>query len=241
MELGFKLSLFCHFGIFFFLVLKSFTFPSRTVPFIPSLRVDLVGLPDVLKKDLTQIKPSQELNKALEKAEDEAKKYKTAQTKKAKEMARPDEMALHNNSVNQVKRQNKLHSALSRIKALDKISNPENEKVVVKGNILSKGASLSTDAKENAETSYYDILRDHLQKNWALPVWLSRQSFSAQVQVYVDNKGRLRHFQFLKVSGNTTFDEIVLKTLQSSQPYPIPPAELTKQLLLYGMVVGFPL
>ncbi|MBI4924844.1 MAG: cell envelope integrity protein TolA [Bdellovibrio sp.] len=238
-----KWSLLCHVALFTMLWFRGFSFPSKIVPFVPTLKVDLVGLPDYLKKDLAINKPSQELSRALEKAEEAAKQLKNTQYRKAKTIERSDNMVLKPKATNPVKnRQSKMKNALSRIKALEKVSPESNEtQVVLKGNILSKGSSISQDAKENIEGSYYDSLKDHLQQNWALPVWLSRQDLSAQVQIHIDQKGYLRHFQFVKVSNNQTFDEMVIKTLQSSQPYPIPPREIAKELLLNGVLLGFPL
>src|ERR1035437_4339097 len=81
---GLRWSLICHLSLVVAIVVKSLIFPSDVKPFIPSLRVDLVGLPDNLKKELERAKslplpqkgetapietakPSEKIKEALEK------------------------------------------------------------------------------------------------------------------------------------------------------------------------------
>jgi TonB family protein len=230
-------------------LLKNLVFPGKPALYVPTLRVDIVGLPDVLKKDLANIprnKPSQEILDALKKAEESAKKIKPSTVKlpPPEQKAEKDEMVLHPKQMaNPAARERKLKSALERIKSLEKIEDRDTDSkpVVVKGNRVSKGTSLTGDAKEAAEASYFDQLRDRLQENWALPVWVARQNLSAQVQVFIDAHGRLRNFRFVKNSGNPQFDEAIKKTLSDSQPFPIPPEGLADSLLDHGVLVGFPL
>lgn len=257
LSLGTKLSLIFHFALFTVILLKSLVFPSNPISIAPVLRVDLVGLPDVLKKDKAQLPKGaapDDLVEKLKQAEKEAKAVKPLPPLKAlpkvvEEPAAPDEMVLkpiksgQKQAENEKKaREQRLKNALSRIKALSKISaESDPAPVVVKGNRISKGSSLSDDAHESGEASYYDALRTHLQDNWALPVWLTRQKLSAQIQLYIDSHGQIRNFRFIRTSGNPQFDEQVKRTLQQSQPYPIPPGPIASGLLSDGILVGFPL
>ncbi len=242
-SIGLKWSFIAHLALMILILVKGVVFPEKPIPYFPSLRVDLVDLPDVLKKDLGKAPPPE----ALEKADVEVKKPKTEPTQarpRPVETTQRDEMALRPKpqDINS-SRQKKLKNALARIKALAKI-HAENEgetPQIVKGNKISKGSSLSGDARESAMTSYYDLIRDHLQEAWSLSVWLNRQDLTAQVHVFIDERGRLHHFKFLKISGNPQFDATVKRTLMDSQPYPIPPASLGNNLLLDGIVIGFPL
>jgi TonB family protein len=192
--------------------------------------VDLVGLPDVLKKDKKIVAPApaepEKVAKQLKEAENTAKKIKKA------EAARPDEVGLKRKATQEKQREKRIQNALDRIKALAKLQ-------VIKGNQVSHGHSVSADAKESSDPNYLDDLRQHLQDHWALPIWLARQNLSAQVQVFIDSRGRLRDFKFLKTSGNPRFDAEVKKTLTASQPFPPPPGK--GDFLSNGVVVGFPL
>lgn len=259
---GFKLSLILHLAIATFILAKSLIYPGDPLMVAPALRVDVVGLPDILKKDLKslpKLPSADEMADKLKQAETEAAKIKPVAPppKEAEEEASPDDMVLKPKVVNKAKptqktekpedRSKRLKSALERIKALDKInaapeaSESKKAGVLIKGNRVSKGTSLSGDARESMKAGYLDELRDRLQEHWALPVWLERQKLSAQVLIYIDGYGRVRGVQFLKPSNNAQFDDQVRRTIQQSQPFPTPPEDLATALMGQGIVVGFPL
>ncbi len=235
-KVGVKFSIAAHVAVLVFALVKSLIFPGNPLPFIPALRVDIVGLPDVLKKDVQALAPSKEVADALKNA-DQAIKKEIEKSEKSK-----DEMILKpRHMTNKKEREKKLRSSLDRIKSLAKLTDVEKKTGLVKGNKVSPGTSLSPDAREAAEASYFDLIRDRLQGNWALPVWLSRQNLSAQVVVFIDPRGNLKNFQLVKSSGNAQFDEAVKKTLSESQPFPAPPEGIAGAVASVGIMVGFPL
>jgi len=251
---GMRLSVFIHLGIALVVLLKTVVFPSKPLPYVPARRVDLVGLPDMLKKDKAQLlkPPSDSMLEALKQAEKEARRVK--EIKKAPKAAEPpaekDELVLKPKAVGETDtRDQKLKSALARIKALNKIKSSIEENIErpqaaspqIKGNTVSKGTSLDGDAREAAEASYYDLLRERLQENWALPVWIARQNYSAQVQIYIDPRGNLKSFRFTKPSGNAQFDDAVKRTLSESSPFPKPPEGIADTVGDGGVMIGFPL
>ncbi|MGK5084039.1 cell envelope integrity protein TolA [Bdellovibrionota bacterium FG-1] len=251
-----QVSAFAHVFLLLLALIKGFVFPGTPKPYTPTLRVDMVALPDLLKKDLQNLSPAKsqsdkEIAAAIKNAEVEAKKIKPI--KLPIDHAEPDELVLHPKRAppkadakpKKDNRDLKLIGALARIKALNAIDKsdqaPSTRGAVVKGNQLSAGTSLSGDAKEGAETSYYDALRSKLQDNWELPVWIARQNLSAQVQIFIDSYGHVRSYQFVKTSGNPQFDSAIKKTLDESQPFPRPPADLAPSLRIDGILIGFPL
>jgi TonB family protein len=245
---GLRLSAGLHVALFVLIALKSLVFPGNPVRFTPTLRVDLVGLPDVLKKDLIRVPKtpsSSDLEDELKDAEQEARRLKVPKAKAPVETAEPDEMVIKPKDARPESRDRKLKSALARIRSLEKIRNQDDSEdrpaPPIKGNAISKGSSLSGDAKESSEASYFDSVRERLQDNWALPVWLARQKLTAQVQIFIDSRGRVRASVFVKPSGNSQFDDAIRKTLTESQPFPAPPVELRPGLATDGILVGFPL
>lgn len=248
LSIGMKWSLIVHLALATGIIAKSLIFPGQPTLIVPTLRVDIVGLPDILKKDLSQVTPSKDaaLEEALKQAEQDAKTVKPpAPVKSQAEPAQPDEMVLKPKTGSDAQARNKKNkSALDRIKALAKITSEESPKKtspIIKGNQISKGTSLSGDAKESAVANYYDDLRARLQDNWSLPVWIARKNLSARVLIFIDARGRLQNFQFVSSSGNPQFDDAVKRSLIESQPYPIPPSQLKGTLLAEGILVGFPL
>jgi len=238
-------SLFVHGAIAIFIIIKSLVFPGAPIFITPSLRVDLVGLPDLLKKDLSQVSKTLPKPDIQEKAPTPVKPV--AQIEEA---AKPEEMVLNpKKSLKKTEtkldktKENKIQSALARIRALEKLKDKdeEDDSVVIKGNQISKGTSLSGDARENAESGYYGLVRESLAEFWSLPPWLSRQKLVAQIEIRIDPAGTILSYRFVKSSGNPQFDEAILGTLRDAQPLPRPPKALLTSLSDNGIVVGFPL
>jgi outer membrane biosynthesis protein TonB len=255
-EQGYKRALQLSFGLhvaaILLVIFKTLVFPSKPKPYVPSLRVDMVALPDVLKKDLQNLPLTQsakEIAEALKSAEKEAKKVKPIKLPDV-EKAEPDELVLKPKKVQpdaekSAKREKKLSSALDRIKSLAKLekeikSEAKAAGVIIKGNKTSKGSSLSGNAKES-DARYEDAVLSKLQQNWSLPVWLSRQNLSAKVRIFIDSRGRIRSFRFDQASGNAQFDAAIKRTLDESQPFPAPPESVASAMLVDGIALGFPL
>lgn len=262
---GLAWSVIFHLSVAALLLAKGLLFPSPPLKYSPTLRVDLVGLPELLKQERAQVNhapPDDKLAQELKRAEAEAKAIQQQPPPKAPpvapqtrtEQAAPNEMVLHPKpaakTVPPQAREKKLLSALDRIKALERIQNDfsdstgkdvKSSSVPIKGNKLSKGTSLSDDARESDQASYFDSVRDKLQENWALPVWLQRQGFSAKVTVFIDSQGRVRNIVFDQSSGNQQFDDAVRQTIQQSQPFDPPPDNLASSTLNNGIPFAFPL
>lgn len=239
-------SLFVHGAIAIFIIIKSLVFPGSPVFITPSLRVDLVGLPDILKKDLSQVSKTLPKPDIQEKAPTPVKPIAPVE-----EVAKSEEMVLNpkkttvkktETKVDQTK-EKKIQSALARIRALEKLKDKdeEDDSVVIKGNQISQGTSLSGNARENAESGYYDLVREALVEFWSLPPWLARQKLGAQIQIRIDPAGTILSSRFIKTSGNPQFDDAILATLRDAQPLPRPPKDLLTSLSDNGIVVGFPL
>lgn len=262
---GFKLSVAAHVGLALLLIIKAVVLPGKPITMVPTLRVDVVGLPDLLKQELKKApdaRANDAIEKALKQAEESAKKIEPPKPAKAPkeaapvEKAEPDELVLKPKQIQTAKREKekekhrekKLLSALNRIRALEKISDDTKPRktaaassTLIKGNKISKGSSLSGDAVESDVASYYDSVRDRLQDNWEIPIWFKNQGFSAKVQIFIDRSGRLRNFRFIKPSGNAQFDDAVKRTVSQSQPFPVPPEDVVSSVLVDGILVGFPL
>lgn len=263
---GLRWSLALHGALGLFVLLKTLVFPGEPKPYTPSLRVDIVGLPDHLKNELQRLPrdlpkggTTEDLSKALQKAQEDAQRVKKTQAESRPTAAKPekaqassDELTLNPKKAppsGKEDRQKKLKSALDRIKALSKISDSESQSPapaaksapLLKGNRISKGTSLQGDARESQDSGYYDLLKDRLQENWLLPVWIARQNLSARIRIQIDPRGRLKGFQFVKPSGNAQFDEAVKRALTESQPFPFPPEEIASSVLVDGILIGFPL
>ena len=237
----FLFSLALHAFLIVFLVVKSMFFPSNPKEYIPSLRVDLIGLPDLKISETKVLPPTPKAPEEVSKTEESKKEVKVDtkaendgdySLKKKKKNSKPTQKELA--------AQQKLKNALARIKALERIKALQNAEI--KGNAISKGSALSGDAKTSLETTYHDVILERIRSNWELPKWLQEQeNLKAKVAIFIDRRGQLARFEFRKSSGNEQFDAEVKRTLELSSPFPVPPEGIVSEIANDGVLLGFPL
>ncbi|MGZ3769275.1 MAG: energy transducer TonB [Bdellovibrio sp.] len=254
---GLGISLALHAIIFSFFILKTVFFEKESIDFSQAVRVDIVGLPD--KVNPTTLPPP---------AKEAGKPEQALPDKKKEEPLPPAPVPVTKNKVTETKApakkeegvslekvKSKQQSALDKLKAmaaLDKIkeavANDKKEKPTgnatggaqkIKGNILSPGTALSGLAKLQHETYSADLDR-HIKQNWSLPEWLAKRDFKAQVRVYIDSRGNIIDRKIVKSSGNPSYDEEVLATIDRSSPFPIPPEKFLAIVSVDGILIGFP-
>jgi outer membrane biosynthesis protein TonB len=241
---GFRLALGLHGGLALFILVSNWILPSEPIAILPTLKVDLVGLPDQLKSEPILAGKAQQ----LQEAEEQAKRVQTPDLSKIPVAKQPVDEADSGPSLQPAKKKEapndrlkKLQASLNRIKSLQKIQSDESPGVPIRGNRVSQGTSLSSDAIQALQATYFDHVRDRLQEHWSLPIWLSRQNFSAQIQLTIDRTGRAKSIRWLKRSGNESFDQFVQRAIQDSQPFDRPPADVADAVESRGIQVGFPL
>ncbi len=235
---GLKWSILGHIGFFLLVTVKSFLFTEHLKPYIPTLKVDLVALPDVLKKDQIASSPSQAHIPALE-------QKKTPQ--KAETQTAPSHDMSLASKTHKLSPAEKNKEILKRFRSLTKVhswdeeSRPRVPAHLIKGNQISKGSSLDGEARESASIDYRDLLKDRLSPNFQLPVWLKRQTLNAQVRIFIADSGRVIRYVFENRSNNSQFDTLVVRAIEQSEPLPSPPQELRQKMMNHGILVGFPL
>ena len=238
-----RLSFGFHFLGLMVLFFKSTLFPNDPVAYIPSLKVDLVALPDQKKSEPAPM-PQPPPPASVEKPKPEPVK-KSELALEPEQTQHPDLVVSppkkkKSHSKKEKEAQKKLKQALDRIRAIERIkalagSDP------VKGNTISKGSSLSGAAKKALESTYFDVVLERVRTYWELPKWLRDQNRAAKVMVYLDSQGRLKSFEFIQASGSEPFDSEVKRTLQAAAPFPIPPGGISSDIAKQGILLGFPL
>lgn len=223
-------SLIAHLTLGIIVVLKSLFLPSAPERYIPSLKVDLVALPDLTPEERHNLS----LKKSKSKTQSEKKEVKKKAASKGKQLIQQRKA-----------RKTKIKSALSRIKSITEVQEEaqteDTTPDLIKGNFLSKGSSLSGEAKEKGEPTYFDQVLERVRAHWTLPIWLARQQLSAQAVIYLSPTGDLISIRFQKPSGSTQFDEAVKSSIRKSAPFPPPPTELAPMIQSGGILLGFPL
>jgi len=218
-----KISLGIHIAFLVLLYVKSIVMPGplNTKEYIPSLRVDLVALPDQKIND--QLTPSTPA------VSEPAKEKESKVTKEAKDKG--------DYSTSKKKKKERMKSALERIKALEKIKAGEE----IRGNKVMKGSSAKGVASDSVETTYFDAVLEKVQNEWELPQWLQEKNLSAKVLIQIDRRGMVTHTQFVQSSGNEQFDAAVKHAIQAAAPFPVPPVSILAGVSQDGVLLKFPL
>ena len=240
-----------HLAVVAILVLRVVFFPASSLPIENAIRVDMVSLPEknkavpltppaaAIKKQVVKTPPTPEIPKPIPKIETPPKALP-----KMIEAPKPT------NKISLKKTQNDQAAALKRLEALSKLEKQSVQRPaasapapniaptevvggLVKGNAISKGASLTGIAKLDND-NYVSTVTEKVKQNWNLPSWLTTAALRAVVKVYIDSQGRILRKQLVLSSKNETFDDRVMAAIDSAAPFPAPPEDLAARLSVYG-------
>ena len=223
-------SLLAHVGLVLLFSIKHFYFPSDIKSYAPSIKVDLVALPDKKIKEIKKI--------TAKKIKEPVQKVKPRPKPKAKSKAP---------KVNLNKKRNLQKKALEKlraqraIEALRKETKPTQSvaKQEFKGNVLSAGIQLSG-LNKLEHGDYQGDIDTHVKQYWELPEWLAQANLTAVILIKINSQGYVIEKKILKSSGNPEYDEIVLNTVQKASPFPKPSKKFINIVKIDGITLGFP-
>jgi len=236
----FLISAALHVLVVLFFTVQSVVFPSESIELAAAIKVDIVDLPDKISEPAPVSQPMAQPDQPTPKVEAEI-----APLPKAK----PEEKAIDLD-----KKQKDALARLNQDSALDKIKKElekeqkKDQKVdqnkvgqlpTYKGNQLAAGTELRGLARAQHD-QYVGSIESIIRRNWALPEWLSSKNLKAQVRIKMNARGEVIEMKLLRPSGNPSFDENVLVTVQKSSPLPAPPERLELIIRNDGIVLGFP-
>ncbi len=201
-----KVSLGVHLAV---LVLLSWDFSFRkNIP--PSLRVDVIDLPDKIKK--------------IERTSKKVKKKRPPQKKK-------DNKALVLKQKQNPKKVKKKDQGSE--------TPPKETRTMFKGNFLAKGQGLEGLNRLSMER-YYEKVGESVRKHFITPQWLDLTNLSAAIEVTLDDEGKIITKSFIKGSGNELFDQQALEAVIKAEPLPSPPDRLKKLFYKINFILKFP-
>lgn len=264
---GIGVSFALHALLLSFFTLKAVFFTPEQIDFTQAVRVDMVGLPD--KVDPKTLPPPVEAKENPKPAEKPAptpapvveKPVEKAPPKKVQAVKPelPKHQPKKDDGINLEKNKANQQSAIDKLKAmaaLEKIKDEvaeEKKKATpppgtgkddtgaakIKGNVVSPGTSLTGLTKLQHETYGADLDR-HIKQHWALPEWLAKRDLKAQARVFIDSRGNILDRKIVKSSGNPSYDEEVLSTIDKAAPFPAPPDKFQALVSVDGILIGFP-
>ncbi len=240
LSLHLKRSIFFHAIFFSCLILISIGYPRPKLDARSTLRVDLVGLPELKKSEVIEPAPIPpepgETRKPSPPPPDVAQQTRPlpapTDTPVALKKLRPLQKKSTSLTRTETTKPSKTLSALEKIR----------KEIQVKGNEISRGSQINGERITQETDHYLEYAIEKIRSFWALPPHLrDRGDLSAQVRVKIDRSGKLKTLEWLKKSGEAQFDDYVTESIQSAVPFDPPPAHLLGSLLVDGLTLGFPL
>ena len=219
------LSFFLHILMFGIFTVKGVFFPhNERIEYQPSVRVDIVALPDkaMPAQPAPQTNATQMAPPSPPKGTDAA--VNPQQSQKSREELRRQALArIKNIAQNQPQP--------SPQPATNTVSGP------IKGNRVTEGSRL-TGLSRIEYDDYVDRLHTHLHAHWTIPEWLSAQGLSAVVLIYLDEQGYVIDTQMMQHSGNAHYDKSVLQAITRANPFPAPQNEFIDIVGLSGVTIN---
>lgn len=261
---GILISLGLHFFILSLFILQNVFFDGEKIDYESAIRVDIVGLPDKIQNQAPS-EPAPSESKPAPKEEPKPPEPQAAVEPETTTKLPDKKLPQESEAIKLTKEKNKpepsdkikkkQQDALDKIKrmsALDKIkSDVENEQRKdtlsklsksthqYKGNVLNAGTEL-TGLNKIQHENYVSLLDKKIKENWTLPQWLANKNYKAQALIKIDENGVVVYNQIYKSSGNSSYDDIVIETINKSSPFPKPPEKFVDIVGIKGILIGFP-
>ena len=200
-----------------------------------SIRVEVAGLPNVLKKDLKYLNQAEE-NKTTNTNETIhlPKQKKDILAKLKEKFKKKDEIK---------EKQNKKPDYLKKLKKIkgivqsidDKLENISTDSKV--SNTHSGLGSGTDKGSINGENNpYIETVTKLIQIQWKIPMWLKDKNLKAIISLKINKDGSIKNIALIESSGNKKFDSIAKTTIEMASPFPAPPLAIQHKEL----VISFP-
>ncbi len=224
-----------HFVLFLLMIFASPNIfsRSRSTQIKQTVRVDMVGLPDIKRTSTPKKKKVQKKKKASR-----PKKKASRPKKKA---SRPKKKATPKKSQKKKSTPKKpVDTRAAQADAIEKLKQDQSlEPPTYKGEKISKGQSQDGEISTVLLNAYFDRVKMHVIRYWNLPQWLADKDLRATVIIQVNSYGDITRIELERTSGNETFDQVVIDTIRTASPLPEPLPELNS-VLKQGVGFHFP-
>ena len=193
------------------------------------INIDVVGLPNILKKDLSLV--NKETAKEVEEAENPKKAEMSLPQKDDKkiEEKKSSLIAKVKDSVKQDQ------SYLTKIKIIKGL---KSQKGVSGGTSMSStGIGVSSDSVH--ANPYFQTIKEYVRNYWKIPNWLNAEGLNTLLTLKVSGNGEISGLMISKSSGNQEFDDLALNSVKNAAPFPPPPISV-REILESGVILSFP-
>ncbi len=196
-------------------------------PLKQKLKKIIKDIPDTRAEDAKIRK--EELNTITKKLQEEAKKETAAQEtiRRQRQLAAAREEARRTELEARMAAADAKNALRDQLRASTPASTSQTSSQAGASNAQSMGV---------LEQQYYATIMGHIQQYWLPPnVKTWDPNILAVVSITIASDGQIVSQNFEQGSGDSLFDQFVLKTLEAANPLPVPPPALQKQRIEIGL------
>ena len=231
-----------------FVLLFTFGLPEliRPAPRIlyPTIRVDLVGLPEKRPFELTPPAPEvpkEEVAKPKTEPLKEKKKEEPKPVVKPKPLS-PEEKKLKSiveetKKTPKKKEDEELEKAVSEVAKMKKEEEAV-EKELYKGNIKAEGTAVTGPTGEGAHP-YLTYVEQAILQAWKPPLKRAEREIKTTIAIYINGRGEIFKAIIETPSGNEEFDRSAEEAVKKASPLKSPPEGLATSLEDDGIKINF--
>jgi len=230
-KLGYSISISAHLiALIALFIIQTYKF-NKAIPisessFPSSIKVDVVGLPNILKKDVEQIVNEQQVEPDSKDTMslDENKKIITSKLKildKLKNLKQKEEY----------------------LKKIKQIKGLKTEGVFSESAInvaTTSGVGSGTNTVPSNYDEYLLAVKTLIRRNWKVPRWMEKSEYQAVISLVIKTDGSIDNLSVNESSGNSLFDNLAISAIENSTPFPAPPITVQETLQNDGITLSFP-
>ena len=199
------------------------------------IQVDVVGLPDVLLKDLEKrqstlspaenVKETPHLKEGMKTPEDilpETAEQREARKRKEKEAQREALLARKKKEEQERERVLKeLREQANREEALKSLEKEQKKRRLRKGNILSQGTA-ARGKIGTAKDRYRSLIAEKIKRHFNIYPWQRKKDLVAVIFIRINERGEVTEKKVIQPSHDRLYDSAVLQAVADAQPLPVP-------------------
>lgn len=213
-----------------------------------AVRVDIVAMPKYTLKELESMtESSQGATKEIPKAVKESQASTNDKSEGPEFIDNVKKINLQemlkNISKKKIKKKSKNNAIDGKITETS-IGESELKRLLIAGNKLSKGTSLTGEISSEDLSEYEKYifdLPDIIRPYWKIPSYLKNQELKCRIRVYIGKEGQLLKTEIFESSQSEEYDHLALLSIKKASPFPAPPEKFLNKVVQGEIILGFPL
>jgi colicin import membrane protein len=209
-----------------------------------SVRVDMVAMPELTIKELKSMGLPKIGHKiTAEKVAQVIDKTPIKDNDFLKEKKKKNFLSMMKDIAKKKVKSKKIKKNKTKKGTLDGIARGDLKDLILQGNKLSKGTSITGSGvgASGAFSIYLGRLPMIVKPHWVLPSYLMGKELKCRIRIFVGENGKLLRANIYESSGNEEYDKKALLAVEKAAPFP----KLSEQFKARGIngdiVLGFPL